>query len=170
MQFRNPCRIFLYKMREKLRSVFQNDRTNTMFPKKPFSKVLTEHLECSYDYHEGKIRQKAKTNISQASKTAQKFSRLKSEYFAQDSTLLEKMVFFVEKAFLPSMKCFHTHVECNWKSRRKKIAKSLQKNCWMSKNVEKLFFSKKLVFPFFCSNGHEECKFDNIVENFLTES
>ena len=36
--------------------------------------------------------------------------------------------------------------------------------------LKNFFFSKKLVFPFFCSNGHEECKFDNNVENFLTES
>ena len=90
-----------------------------MFPKKPFSKISTEHLECSYDYHEGKIRQKVKKTSLRVQKRRKNFSAenltmdtsnevlsalsktlyRKAECFAQDSKLLEKMVFFVEKSF-----------------------------------------------------------------------
>ena len=148
MQFRNPCRIFLCKKREKLRSVFQNDRTNTMFPKKPFSKISTEHLECSYDYHEGKIRQKVKKTSLRVQKRRKVFP-LKIRRFCSIFNTVGKNATFCRKSFFTLNEVFpykrrmqlKISTEKDWKKTSKKLL-NVQK-CW------KIFFLQKTCFSFF---------------------
>ena len=62
MQFWKLCREFFDKKPGSFRSLFQIDRTITIFSKKMYSaaKNSTEHVECNNDYHDARIRQKAK--------------------------------------------------------------------------------------------------------------
>ena len=155
-----------------------------MFPKKPFSKISTEHLECSYDYHDGKIRQKAK-KTSLRVQERRKFFLLKvfpwtrrmkfcqtcpKPYTVSPNVLLKiwncwERSMFSQKIFLTSMNSYHTHVDCKWKSRRKRNWKKAEKkllnvqNCWN-------FICRKPFFLFFVPMDTKNANLTTLLQFF----
>ena len=187
MQFRKPCRKFSDKMQESFRSVFQNDRTKTTFSRKSSSKSSTENAELNYNYHDRKTGQKTMKRSLKFQKQRKSFSAEKFPmdhrmkfwqpclklYTVRPNVLLntpncwEKWYFLSKNLLNLNVLVRYTRrmqleiwTEKYWKKAEKKLL-NVQK-CWN-------FFSRKPFF-FFCSNGQEECKFDNVAECFSTES